>query len=159
MKQRLTFWWEALLGGILSLLGFSGCKALSHIFDTRAEYGMPHANYKLLGDVTDTKGNPVKDIRVIFAPYGNPTEEHWENDTLYTDEKGHFELEQTRFMFGYVDDSITFLAEDIDGDKNGSYKSKEIVGKDNVTVTKLKEGEGWYTGDYQISTKITLEDK
>ena len=159
MKQRISLWWEALIGGILTLLGFSGCNAIHNIIDPPAEYGMPHANFKLLGDVSDTKGKPIKGIRVIFAPYGNPSQEHWENDTLYTDDKGHFELAQARFMFGWVDDNITFLAEDIDGKDNGSFKSKEVVGKDNVTVTKLKDGDGrWYEGDFEISTKITLEE-
>ena len=159
MKQRISLWWEALIGGILTLLGFSGCNAIHNIIYPPAEYGMPHANYKLLGDVSDTKGKPIKGIRVIFAPYGNPTEEHWENDTLFTDEKGHFELAQTKFMFGWVDDNITFLAEDVDGEANGSFKSKEVVGKDHVTVTKLKEGDDhWYKGDFEISTKITLEE-
>ena len=159
MKQRISLWWEALIGGILSLLGFAGCDVFQNIVDPAAEYGMPHANYKLLGDVTDAKGKPVKGIRVIFAPYGDPTQEHWENDTLYTDDKGHFELEKAKFMFGWVDDQITFLAEDIDGKENGSFKSKEVVGKDQVTVTKLKEGDGsWYTGDFEIKAQITLED-
>lgn len=159
MKQRISLWWEALIGGILTLLGFSGCNAIHNIIYPPAEYGMPHANYKLLGDVSDTKGKPIKGIRVIFAPYGNPSQEHWENDTLYTDDNGHFELAQARFMFGWVDDNITFLAEDVDGEANGSFKSKEVVGKDHVAVTKLKEGDGhWYTGDFEISTKITLEE-
>ena len=159
MKQRISLWWEALIGGILTLLGFSGCNAIHNIVDPPAEYGMPHANYKLLGDVSDTKGKPIKGIRVIFAPYGNPSQEHWENDTLYTDDKGHFELDHAKFVFGWADDQITFLAEDVDGTENGSFKSKEVVGKDNVTVTKLKDGDGrWYEGDFEISTKITLEE-
>ena len=159
MKHRISVWWEALIGGILSLLGFSGCNAIHNIIDGPVEYGTPHAKYKLLGDVSDTKGQPVKGIRVIFAPYGNPIEGHWANDTLFTDEKGHFEKDNARFEFGWGDDRITFLAEDIDGKENGSYSSKEITGKDHVTVTKRKEGDGkWFVGDFEISTKITLEE-
>ncbi|MBO4264312.1 MAG: radical SAM-associated putative lipoprotein [Bacteroidales bacterium] len=159
MKKRLSLWWEALTGGILTLLGFSGCDAIQHIVNPPVEYGMPHANYKVLGDVTDPDGKPIEGIRVIFAPYGNPVEEHCENDTLHTDSKGHFELDKAKFMFGWVDENISFLAEDVDGNENGSFKSKEIAGKDKVSVTKVKEGDGrWYTGDYEISTQITLEE-
>lgn len=148
------------MGSILSLLGFSGCEAIHNIIEHPSEYGMPHANYKLLGDVTDTQGKPVKGIRVIFAPYGDPAQERWENDTLYTDEKGHFQCDNTHFMFGWVDDNITLLAEDTDGAENGSYKSKELVGKDQITITQTKEGDGhWYTGDFEISARITLEEK
>ena len=145
-----------MVGGILTLLGFSAC---NNLVDLPAEYGMPHTNYKLLGDVSDTQGKPIKGIRVIFAPYGNPTEMHWVNDTLYTDDKGHFELDKAKCEYGWVDDSITFLAEDVDGKENGSFKSKEVVGKDHITVTQLKKGDGhWYEGDFEIKTQITLEE-
>ena len=148
-----------MIGGILTLLGFSGCNTIHSIIDPPAEYGMPHANYKLLGDVSDTNGKPIKGIRVIFAPYGNPTEGHWADDTLCTDDKGHFEKECAKFEFGWVDDQITFLAEDVDGEENGSYKSKELAGKDKVTITQTKKGDGnWYEGEFEIKAQITLED-
>ncbi len=159
MKHRISVWWEALTGAVLSLLGFSGCEAINNIIEHPAEYGMPHANYKLLGDVSDSKGQPVKGIRVVFAPNGNSAENPWANDTLFTDDKGHFERDHAKFDFGWLDDNVTFLAEDIDGEENGSFKSKELVGKDHITVTKMKEGDGkWYTGDFEISAKITLEE-
>ena len=165
MKQRVKIWWKALIGGLLSVLGFSGCGSngisdvIPDFLDRPAEYGMPHANYKLLGDVTDSQGKPIKGIRVIFAPYGDPKQERWENDTLYTDEKGHFEREKIRFEFGWVDDTVTFLAEDIDGEENGSFQSKEVVGKDKITLTQVKEGDDhWDKGDFEISAQITLEE-
>ena len=165
MKQRVKIWWKALIGGLLSVLGFSGCGSngisdvIPDFFDAPAEYGMPHANYKLLGDVADSKGNPVKGIRVVFAPYGTSGGHQWENDTLYTDDKGHFERDKVRFEFGWVDDTVTFLAEDIDGEENGSFQTKELVGKDKITINQVKEGDGrWYEGDFEISAQITLEE-
>lgn len=158
MKQRINLWWKALLGAIFSLLGFSGCEAIQNIVDPPCEYGMPHANYKLLGDVKDSKGNPVKGIRVVFAPYGQG-EDRWENDTLYTDDKGHFEREKANYMFGWPDDTISFVAEDVDGEENGSFQSA-VVGKDGITITKVKDGDGnWYQGDFEISTQISLKEK
>lgn len=157
MKSRLLHWWEALIGGILTMLGFSGCG--DNIIDFPVEYGTPQANYKVMGEVSDTKGNPVKGIRVIFAPNGNPTQRQWDNDTLYSDNKGHFELSEAKYKFGMVDDNVTFLAEDVDGNDNGSFKSKTVMGKNHITVTNVKSGRGnWYSGDYVISTKITLEE-
>ena len=150
-----------MIGSILSLLGFSGCNAIQNIIDMPAEYGMPHANYKLLGDVQDTKGQPVKGIRVIFAPNGNPEQEKWDNDTLYTDDKGHFRLDRARYQFGWVDeDKITFIADDVDGKENGSFKSAKVKGKDKITVTKVKDGDhNWYSGEFEIGTHITMEEK
>ena len=57
--KSLAKGWKWLLGGVLTLLGFSGCEELGIM---RCEYGQPLADYKLIGDVKDTKGNPIKGI-------------------------------------------------------------------------------------------------
>ena len=58
-----------------------------------------------------------------------------------------------------MDDTVTFLAEDIDGEENGSFQSKEVVGKDKITLTQVKEGDDhWDKGDFEISAQITLEE-
>ena len=158
MAQRIKLWWELLIGGILSLLGFSGCNSVKNIIYPPAEYGMPNATYKLAGDVSDTKGKPVKGIRVIFEPEGVP--DSWDNDTLYTDAKGRFQLDRTKYIFGAIDSNITFLAEDVDGEENGSFKSNAAVGNGPITVTQTKKGDGkWYNGEFEINTHITLENK
>ena len=82
--------WKYFAGSLLALLGFGSCRQIG-LF--RAEYGQPHANFKLIGDVKDAAGKPVEGIRVVANPTENE-EEAWYNDTTYTDARGHFEVEQ-----------------------------------------------------------------
>ena len=158
MKQRINTWWKAILGGIMTLLGFSACDVVGEIISPRCEYGQPHANYKLLGDVKDTKGTPVKGIRVVFIPTGNTEERGWNNDTLYTDAKGHFEKATATYDWPGGHDKFTFVAEDVDGAANGAFQRK-IMRAGDVTTSQVKKGEGsWYDGDFEVSADIILEE-
>ena len=104
--------------------------------------------------VKDSGGKPVKGIRVVFVPRGETEEQSWENDTLYTDDKGHFELDRARYQWPGDTDKFVYIAEDVDGADNGSIKST----KDTPDVKKVKKGDGsWYDGDYEVSATITLD--
>ena len=100
MKSALGKGWKWLLGGLLTLLGFSGCERIGII---RCEYGVPSADFKLVGDVKDAKGKGIEGIRVVFTPYPDAPEEQqkWESDTLYSDAQGHFVKE--RLKHGWPD--------------------------------------------------------
>ena len=56
MKAALGKGWKWLLGSLLTLLGFSGCERIGII---RCEYGVPNADFKLVGDVKDAKGTGI----------------------------------------------------------------------------------------------------
>ena len=155
MKQKINTWWKAIFGGILTLLGFTACDDFGII---RCEYGMPHANYKLLGDVKDAKGTPLKGICVVFVPRGDDTEESWENDTLYTDAKGHFEVASAHYSWPGNHEDFLFVAEDVNGAEDGSYLRQKVSG-DDIKVSQVKDGDGnWYNGDYEVSTTITMQE-
>ena len=62
MKTALGKGWKWLLGSLLTLLGFSGCERIGII---RCEYGVPNADFKLVGDVKDAKGKGIEGIRVV----------------------------------------------------------------------------------------------
>lgn len=144
--------WQYALGGLLALLGFSGCGKIGW---GMTEYGQPHANYKVLGEVKDPDGKPVEGIRVVVAP--GPDHPSWYNDTLYTDAKGQFQKEQIRFSWPdeFKDGTVQF--EDVDGDKNGSFKTKELKASD-LSIKQDKKGDGrWYGGDFTITANATLE--
>ena len=79
MKAALGKGWKWLLGIFMSLLGFSGCGKIG-IF--REEYGSPYANFKLLGDVKDMKGNPIRGIRVVYDRL--PEDETWQVEVIDT---------------------------------------------------------------------------
>ena len=139
--------WKWLLGSILTLLGFSnvfiGCKK---------EYGCPYADYKLVGDVKDSKGNPVEGIRVVFVPA-----ENYGSDTTFTDAKGHFEQDHLRILDMSTGSKVLF--QDVDGSNHGSFKEKE-VGYAELTVEQTKKGDkNWYIGGFTIHADAVMEEE
>ena len=152
--KSLAQGWKWLLGGLLALLGFSGCGKLG-IF--RCEYGSPHSDYKLVGDVKDSKGNPIKGIRVVFDRNPEYEEKYTANDTLYTDTKGHFEIEQASSVRLFETAIVKF--EDVDGAENGSFKTK-ILTDEEMVKEKTKKGDGkWYGGVYTVHADAVLEEE
>ena len=158
MKTKIHNIWYSLLGGILALLGFQGCKEILGI--GRCEYGQPHANYKLLGDVKDQAGKPVKGIRVVFAPRGLDDETpEYHNDTLYTNAAGHFELEYTKYNWPGHQNEFVLVAEDVDGAENGFFESQTLTG-DKISVKQSERGDGnWYNGAFDIEAQFVLKKK
>ena len=154
MKSALEKSWKWLLGALMSILGFSGCEEIGII---RCEYGQPHADFKLIGDVKDSKGKGIEGIRVVFRPVENE-EETWENDTLYTDAKGHFERERLKHDWPDNAQKASIKFEDVDGSEHGSFKTK-ILGSSDLTVEQAKKGDGnWYCGVYTIRAEAVLEE-
>ena len=155
MKTALGKGWKWLLGAVLGMLGFSGCEEMG-LF--RCEYGEPHADFKLIGDVKNKRGNPIPGIRVVFRTVPDE-QETWENDTLYTDAKGHFEKERLRHYWpdGAEQSSIKF--EDVDGSAQGAYKTK-ILTRSDFSVDQTKKGDKkWYSGEYTIRAEAVLEEE
>ena len=153
MKTAMTKGWNWLLGALLGLLGFCGCFAVA----CRKEYGCPNADFRLTGDVKDVKGNGIEGIRVIFRAVENE-EETWENDTLYSDARGHFEKE--RLKHNWPDDaqnsSVKF--EDVDGSANGSFRTR-ILTRDELRLEQSRKGDrNWYSGEFTIHADVVLEE-
>lgn len=154
MKSVLEKSWRWLLGALMGILGFSGCEKIG-IF--RTEYGQPHADFKLIGDVKDSKGKGIEGIRVVFRAVENE-EETWENDTLYSDAKGHFERERLKHDWPDKAQNASIKLEDVDGSARGSFKMKIIPSAD-LTVEQAKKGDGkWYSGSYTIRAEAVLEE-
>ena len=149
--------WQYCLGALLALLGFSSCKKIIEGFGGPfyTMYGQPHANYKVIGEVKDPSGKPVEGIRVVVNP-GSAHPEYFK-DTLYTDAKGQFQKENMRYSWPdeFKDGTVQF--EDVDGDKNGSFKTK-VLKSSELEVKQTKKGDGaWYGGDFTITAKTKLE--
>ena len=154
MKTALVKGWKWLLGSLLTLLGFSGCEELG-LF--RCEYGQPNADFKLIGDVKDANGKGIEGIRVVFRPVESE-KETWENDTLYTDAKGHFGQERLKHDWPDGAEKASIKFEDVDGSAHGAYKTK-ILTRSDFSVEQTKKGSGsWYAGIYTISAETTLEE-
>ena len=154
MKTALVKGWKLLLGAVLGLLGFSGCEEIG-IF--RCEYGMPHADFKLVGDVKDASGKGIEGIRVVFRAVEDE-QETWENDTLYSDANGHFEKERLKHYWPDNAEKSSIKFEDVDGGENGAFKTK-IMNQSDMTVEQTKKGSGsWYSGVFTIHAEAVLEE-
>lgn len=156
--------WKYLVTAALSLLGFASCEEIRNGFGFGlCMYGEPHADFKTLGTVTDEDGKPIEGIRVAVTKH-----DHYENndnviydqndwyyhDTLYTDSKGEYLLQQSVFR---APQEVTVVFEDIDGEENGGeFESAEATPE----LKKVKEGDGnWYIGMFEAQADVTLKKK
>lgn len=141
LTKRLRF-----LNGIgsflLMLLGF-GCSAGVE------EYGTPYATFQIKGRVgtANQEGIPNIQLASIFG----------ENDTsavTKTETDGSFEIN-----FSYVPlTDLKIAAEDVDGDKNGSYLP--TVQEIHLTEKDFRGGDGnWYAGEVEKEITISLKEK
>ena len=151
MKQKVKNTWLAILGAVLSLLGFSGCELVNI---GTCEYGCPHADYKIVGEVTG-EGKPIKGIRValLVGPYGD--NQYYGIDTLYTDSSGKIEKDLPSQT---LDNSmLSVKLEDVDGPENGSWQTKTLWQNDLV-IKQTKNGDGkWYQGVYTVTANAELK--
>ena len=154
MKTALCKGWKWLLGALLGVLGFSGCEIIG---ESTCEYGQPYASFKLIGDVKDAGGRGIEGIRVVVNPVSNE-EETWENDTLYSDSKGHFEKDQLKHDWPDQMKNATVKFEDVDGSEHGSFKTKVLTSSDlEIKQVAISEG-SWYHGAYTVRADAVLEE-
>lgn len=160
MKHRITRIWKQLAAAILGLLGFSSCERIGWGL---CMYGEPHADFKAQGTVTDERGKPIEGIRVAVRQhrhYQNSAgviydqNDWYDNDTLYTDDKGAYQLIRTVFD---APTDVTIVFEDIDGAENGGeYASAEATPE----VTRTKKGDNsWYGGAFEVQADAKLKKK
>jgi len=122
---------------LLSWLGFS---AIS--MSCGAAYGTPSATFKAKGVVVSQTDNaPIEGIRAVLktkegsAGYGI--------DTIYTDNKGVFNLKSSKGELAYNKLYVELC--DVDGDENGSFIDKDVEA--DYSKEKFKGGYSWYRGE------------
>ncbi|WP_455622613.1 radical SAM-associated putative lipoprotein [Parabacteroides sp.] len=135
-----------ILAGLLSGLGF-GLAACDEPVD---EYGAPYAEYKMKGKVTDMDGKAIQGISITIK--------NSNNDYLYlpsplqTREDGNYD---TTFE-SFPEHALRIIAEDIDGEKNGSYEADSV----DIEVGKFEGGKSWYVGKAEVNVPdIKLKKK
>ena len=159
MKNGITHIWRQLAAVMLGMLGFSSCERIGWGV---CMYGEPHADFKALGTVSDENGKPIEGIRVAIQQhrhYENTSgviydqNDWYENDTLYTDDKGAYQL--IRSVFESPND-VKIVFEDIDGEENGGeYMSSEATPE----VKRTKKGDNsWYGGAFEVQADVKLID-
>lgn len=161
MRKSIRSLLRALPGVLMTLLGFSSCNAVKERFEPRFEYGVPSADYMLMGSAKDERGVPIKGIRVVFHPHTPKTDpeisDH-ETDTLYTDANGVFRKDVLRYRWPELSQAtVTF--DDVDGESNGGEFKSLQLGPDKLDVRQLKGGGRWYRGSFLINAEAELKLK
>ncbi len=149
MKTKIESAVNWLLSGLLTLLGFASCST-SCGGSGIAEYGTPTAGYRALGRVTDEAGEPVKGIEVSRVARGLTADK---TVIGLTDEDGRF-ADKDYATASCGDIEVTFT--DIDGEENGGKFQSKTLTLDDFDATKVRDGEGWYNGDYDIAADVKL---
>lgn len=151
MKTKIAHFFELIAGFLLSLLGFSGCE----IFNLRAEYGQPHATYKVIGQVTDEGGKPIPGIEVKGnLNYVKDGPLQLMDKTVTTDSDGKYILDSSNWP-GSTSATLEFT--DIDGEANGGEFESATL---STSLQKVAEGDGhWYEGSYTGTGNIRLKKK
>lgn len=139
---------KKLLYLMLSLLGFSACGNAP--LDM---YGSPTVDFMVKGKVTDSEGTPIKGI--VVSSKRVQSYNVGEGINAVTDENGDFvtnHIHQTG-----IHGTLVFT--DVDGAENGG--DFETYEKDlsKFPQTQVKEGEGWYRGEYEVTADVKLNKK
>ena len=158
MKKRI-FSVRTLLSGVLAVLGFAGCEKA---WNGECEYGSPSVDYRVIGEVTDEAGKPLSGIRVIvqdkylLSKDGDYHTYYHEGDTVYTDAQGAFQSAKIQ-SGGIYQQRVVF--DDVDGEANGGeFRTVDMSIKD-FDSKQIEKGDGWYDGDYELSTKVQMKKK
>lgn len=153
-KKRWTI--EQLLSGALALLGFAGCE---NVWNEPDLYGTPSVDFRVLGTVTDQTGTPLKGIQVVVGDqdiingYESPSQ--WNKpDTTYTDSKGEFSSSKIEAI---TYQNMMVNIQDIDGEANGGEFEGQKLAVKNLEKKQVKEGDSWYDGEFEFSTKVRLK--
>ena len=153
MKVRFYRWYNAVLTVLLSMLGF-GCSSSD---DDMLEYGTPHADFILKGQVTDEAGTPIKNIKTsakIIVKSGTSVYKD-EFSTAQTDDSGRYELKYD----GQGSYDLKIILEDVDGEANGGEFQSDTINVWDLPKKEVEKGSGWYEGKFEVNANIRLEKK
>ncbi len=146
MKLRLMAFVNVLIGSILTLFG---CKTSRESINApiMCLYGVPTATYKISGQVTDTKDQPLQDMQVVIKGY----KEKPIVDTLHTNADGHYEAT----YIGFPTDTLRIVA----SDPKENYKADSVAVPVPEKKKKGQETNPFDLGEYNIEENIQLEKK
>lgn len=159
MKKKRIITVRTLLSGVLAMLGFAGC---ANSADAPCEYGMPSVDYRVTGEVKDESGKPLPGIQVIvkdealLGKEGAKPYQRYEGDTIYTDSKGVFQSAKIT-SFSLKEQEVIF--NDVDGKENGGEFESARMSIDDLESKRIKKGDGWHSGEYELKAKVQLKKK
>ena len=149
MKIKMVTLYSKILSVLLAVLGFSACQQADEYGPPYvvAEYGCPYAQVKVSGKVVDKDSKkPISGIGVILDDEDN----YYRNDTVFTDDSGVFNFNIG--TIGAEPKTLNIVFQDMDGELNGEYISKEEIVK--VETTDYNGGSGnWNDGEAVVDMK------
>ena len=77
-------------------------------------------------------------------------------DTVYTDAKGHFESKKLKSV---AISQQNLILEDVDGEANGGEFQEIHLTRDEFKKKQKKEGDNWFSGEYEFSKDVQMEQK
>ncbi len=151
MKAKILTKINLLLGSLLAMLGFGGCVRVEYgtpIVEYGApvveKYGVPSADFRVEGVVTDESAKVLEEIEVkVTIPSDDYT------GVCYTDEMGHYVFS----AIGFPSDSVKVVASDV---VNGEYLPDSAVVALDYDRTNADE---WYNGDETAIVNFVLKKK
>ena len=153
MKIKMVSLYSKMLSFFLVVLGFSSCTdeptiGFQPMYGCPApEYGAPYAQVKVSGKVVDKDSKePISGIGVILDDEDN----YYRNDTVFTDDSGVFNFNIG--TIGAEPKTLNIVFQDMDGELNGEYISKEKIVK--VETSDYNGGSGnWNDGEAVVDMK------
>jgi putative lipoprotein (rSAM/lipoprotein system) len=154
MKNLFLKHFDKIILALLGCIGFlTGCSIIN---PPVAEYGVPSADYIIIGTLTDTTTlEPIRNIKIIRCD--SNTNSFIPFDTIYTDSQGKYQSSIRAFPI--LDPIFKLKVDDIDGIQNGGdFQSKTV----EVVFTSgdwIEIKSGMYKGKAQKTVDIKLKKK
>lgn len=163
MKARIKNFFNLIAGSLMSLLGFSSCDLIFGVTAPKAEYGMPHADYKIIGNVEGADG-PLQGIEVKYRRnMGTYTDENGQQQPNYleqsftTDRNGRVNGSLSDYDTRLKAEDVEIHLTDVDGEKNGLYEPMVLKGGSlDVSFEEDKEGR-FHKGTYVIGFSARMK--
>ena len=158
MKAKVRHIYEMIAGAILSLLGFTSCDKEDfgdNYREARAEYGMPHATFKVIGEVKAADSSkPIEGIVVRFSREDD-NNRTWETAEFKSDKDGKVDGSTQAWP---SEEGIMLTFEDIDGDENGGQFAPDTLRAKDLQIKFVENPEkGWNKGVYYITFEKKLK--
>ena len=123
---------------------------------------MPSVDYRVTGEVKDESGKPLPGIQVIvkdealLGKEGAKPYQRYEGDTIYTDSKGAFQ--SAMIVSSYLKEQEVIF-NDVDGKENGGKFESVKMSVDDLESKRIKKGDSWDAGEYELKAKVQLKKK
>ena len=138
---------------VMVAMGFTACSK-DEPEEVYYMYGTPTCDYKISGIVKDAKYKAIPGINVVLQKSNNGIKE--DVMTIKTDKDGKFSTE----YFNSEDVDIAYVKfTDVDGPENGGEFEDKTISAWGMFRTKVGEGNGWYSGKYDLYDEIKLKLK